>query len=222
MPRDRMHRGFTLIELLVVISILAVLVALLLPAIGLARESARSLACQSNLRQLHLGTLAYVDDHHGLLPPALLDRTSGPGDRFWFAAVAPYLEASRNGGDRYHDLDEQGKSVVFGCPNFVPTRNWACGYGMNFYPDRPYSWATSYSIDGRDKWAPYRDFLLDSISHHSTRPLYGDASSWGLDKNGKGPQERHRGRQAVVFFDGHVSLQSAQRTVALIDDPRRE
>src|SRR3954470_2200743 len=61
-------RAFTLIELLVVIGIIAILAALLLPVLGRAKESGRSTACLSNLRQLGLALQLYVQDHNNVLP----------------------------------------------------------------------------------------------------------------------------------------------------------
>ncbi len=67
-PRRR-RRGFTLIELLVVISIIGVLVGLLLPAIGAAREAGRRAQCQSNLHNVTLGILGYVNQRN-VFPPS--------------------------------------------------------------------------------------------------------------------------------------------------------
>ena len=61
-------RAFTLIELLVVIAIIAVLAALLLPALASARQRARTIACNSNLHQISLGMTMYADDADGLYP----------------------------------------------------------------------------------------------------------------------------------------------------------
>jgi prepilin-type N-terminal cleavage/methylation domain-containing protein/prepilin-type processing-associated H-X9-DG protein len=60
--------AFTLVELLVVIAIIALLVSILLPALNKARESAKSLVCKSNLRQISLGFLYYADDNDNRFP----------------------------------------------------------------------------------------------------------------------------------------------------------
>jgi len=66
-------RGFTLIELLVVIAIIAVLASLLLPALSLAKEAGRRIACGNNLRQLGLAAHMYQSDHHGAYPTKVAD-----------------------------------------------------------------------------------------------------------------------------------------------------
>ena len=62
--------SFTLIELLVVISIIAVLVSLLLSALGAARERGRSVSCMNNLKQCGVGAIGYTDDSDGWYPPS--------------------------------------------------------------------------------------------------------------------------------------------------------
>lgn len=100
MPRPQ-KLGFTIVELLVVIAIIGVLVALLLPAVQMARESARSVKCRNNLKQLALSVELFYDTN-GCYPPARLEPrpgdTDAPGlecggeEATWMVRILPFIE----------------------------------------------------------------------------------------------------------------------------------
>ena len=83
------RNGFTLVELLVVIAIIGILIALLLPAIQAARESARRTQCQNNLRQIGVAILMY-NDEFGQFPAARMD--TGSFGASWAFQLLPFLE----------------------------------------------------------------------------------------------------------------------------------
>src|SRR5215208_4704520 len=96
--RSRASWGFTLIELLVVIAIIGVLIALLLPAVQMAREAARRTQCVNNLKQIGLALHNYADGFNAL-PPSSVTGYNGTAF-FWQgwsvqSRLMPYLEQTQ-------------------------------------------------------------------------------------------------------------------------------
>jgi prepilin-type N-terminal cleavage/methylation domain-containing protein/prepilin-type processing-associated H-X9-DG protein len=120
-------RGFTLVELLVVVGIVAVLISLLLPALGRARENARRTACASNLRQLATAFVMYFGDNRQRYPAAGWVTVRPDDWIYWHAerdlresAIARYLSGPGPELFRCPSDDVHTRRTIFGSPVFPP------------------------------------------------------------------------------------------------------
>ena len=140
-------RGFTLIEMLVVIAIIALLAALLLPAVQQSREAARRIQCSNNLMQIGVALNNYMSAHE-VLPPGtqnatgpIQSREKGGYHMGWLTQILPFLEKSilyenvdftRSVYDPIHDPVRLYRISVMSCPSSVDIRNLTYGWTNYF------------------------------------------------------------------------------------------
>lgn len=201
--------GFTLIELLVVIAVIAVLIGILLPTLGQARQAAERTQCQSRLRQLGQATVMHQSDRDGRFPQPFEDQALGDraGRALWFNALDPYLQRhrrayeasnpdSRNQDRVKQDPTWQQLSPVQQRVNRTIKMNKHFGELSNdryrFYTDASISHTsqTVLMVDGRAQDLAPDDSMIHPLFHASPGTV-------GL---------RHHDGANVLFTDGHVSL----------------
>ncbi len=191
--RRSAQAGFTLVELLVVMTIISVLASLMLPALEQARESARRALCVSQLKQLYLASLLYVQDFGGLLPPFI----GGDGKPF-NRVLAGYV-------------DSQGDRLVQ-CPSDLRVgknrniRTFAMGRHSTSTPP-----GLAWSAYGA---GPFVSVKLESVAKPA-RAVYifpfmnSDAyvynSAWAAIDGCPGETPLHNGAGNFLFLDGQIN-----------------
>lgn len=229
---SRLHgAAFTLIELLVVIAIIAILAAMLLPALSRAKQKAQGIKCFSNSKQLALGFLMYAEDNDQRLPDLIDQQAGAPpvASVQWYYALLTaggYLGPNRN-------LDVlTNSSAVWRCPAVSDADvsnlngiNWG-GYGVNAGSE---SWFGIIRYRWGGAGQPLGSYKLTQIKRPTQIWLIGDCgkpknpnnipgSGYTTDfafvePNSRGvfagprlaqPAARHNTRATVGFVDGHV------------------
>lgn len=246
-PANTRASAFTLIELLVSISIIAVLVSLLLPALSRAKGPGKSIKCRSNLRQLGVELQIYVDDFHAY--PALLEETN----------IVPFHQLAIS-TEWFQPEEEKG---IQRCPTFNPSRlqfsgsaGYIFGFGSYGYNLFGYSRAQGghfglggvpYSDEGGNGW---RHVKADGVRVPSEMIALGDRlalsvktgtdlpadivteSLYGLERDeteigprikwargsAKRAAARHGEQANITFCDGHVAAMSFRRLFLDRDD----
>ncbi len=208
-------RRFTLIELLVVIAIIAILAALLLPALSKARNRAQAMSCVSNLKQMSLGLHGYLNDFSDTFPA--LDY-GGAGVWSWPAALYPYI-AGNELVLIYGVYQTLNNKTPYQCPSQLKWDQSAgyvsYGYNLNALGTSNYA-GTSYY--GQPVSYPIN---LSRIKRPSLQLVWAD--SWGgsttLENRSRGSYKlvqsnnlcfRHDKRSNSAYADGHVAPESEQ------------
>ena len=157
--------GFTLVELLIVIAILSILAGLLLPALGKARERARSIACLSNFKQIYIGAMSYANENDDYLPG---------GTFSWSGAISKQLRldyAVVEGGINSFSTSMSIKGILM-CPSAAMPGS-ATGF-VDAYANQPLG--TNYSTTGvfdsmaaknRDLWGGWQYIYNDADASYA-------------------------------------------------------
>jgi len=206
--------SFTLVELLVVIAIIAILAALLLPALGKARDTARGITCVNNLRQINLIHNLWVGDHDGYMIvqwfPLNYGLASCNGGKMGPGHISDY-------GGTYCDFAtfwvykeyvsySNVKSSLYACPSNPNSISQPYWYEIDYLS---YGW--NYMGLGFYDSDYYHFKRMDRAGKPTETIAFADTNSYSCgalllaNHNGYLPDKRHNNKANVGWLDGHVS-----------------
>lgn len=200
---------FTLIELLVVIAMIAILAAMLLPALNKARETAKNSSCLNNLKQIGIVSISYADDHNGLHPSAY----TKPGetgfvnyqmlDKYFHNWLNTATDWSGYFSDESDYFVKKQKAGLLSCPNAMTPKKWGMDYGQNVYSACIDNGGSAASNADRERFTK-----LDRIRRTSQVFFWIEAYSYQVfyrryDKS-YDAEYRHSEGTNMVMVDGHA------------------
>lgn len=222
-PRSiKVRTGFTLIELLVVIVVIAILAALLFPAGSGMLRKAQAAQCTSNLRQVYLHFLEYVQEHDSQIPPAY---NGYSGTSVGVPSGTGWVDYEWNTNKN------TGTAKILGCPTQRKARNRpadARTYSMNSVLANDYWNGPGNVVTGTSgaNGAPGIRYL-SFFQHPSSSILFSDGSydgsspyNSGINGSTRMPEGPHEGRANLVFLDGHIESRNATNTTTLTGIPK--
>jgi prepilin-type N-terminal cleavage/methylation domain-containing protein/prepilin-type processing-associated H-X9-DG protein len=206
------NKAFTLLELLVVMSVIALLLVIVMPALARAKEQGRKVSCLNNLHQFYLAAMVYTQDSKGSFPIAYYSREDGSVEYCWDFTT----RHSDEGTILEPGILWQGQATVEKiqqCPSFKGESNTASD------PYTGYNYNTSYIGHGQNEMPPEPD-RWNQMRRPAYCALFGDGeynggankfmrsplpsdSDWNFSSRQAGTQGfRHNQQTNVVFCDG--------------------
>ncbi len=201
------EKMFTLIELLVTIAIIAILAALLLPALNSAREKANAIACTNNLKQLGYAHASYLGDNNDWCIAEQRWQTGGAVNptRGTLPTLLPYLGAKSLAKEALNASDSLKKALY--CPStekmpvFQPSSTDNISYGLNHFMVNVVNWGGGARLSGKLVRRASRIGFATDVYNENTDQVAALPNS--TEKNGL-PERRHGGGVNLLFLEGHV------------------